>query len=251
VGFAQATNPTELVAAIDQLGYPVILKSEEAGYDGKNQWRLKQPEDLSQFLAHYQENPLNLVIEQWVSFQAEVSMIAARNLNGEKAFYTLTENRHKNGILLTSRVPAPQGSDALTTLAQRYLTKLLDALDYVGVLAMECFVVEDQLLVNELAPRVHNSGHWTQQGSSCSQFENHVRAILDMSLGASDLLGQAAMLNLLGIQANTEHLPPTQTTLHWYGKTCKPGRKVGHINIQDNDANTVDDILQSLENALY
>lgn len=251
VGFAQATDRASLIKGVTDIGYPVILKSEEQGYDGKNQWRLKSPEDLKHYCTQYDKNPVDLVIEQWVSFEAEVSMVAARSSEGQKTFYPLTENRHQNGILLTSRAPAPHGSEALAQKATDYLNKILEALNYVGVIAMECFIVGDQLLVNELAPRVHNSGHWTQQGCATSQFENHVRAILGMPLGSVNLFGQAAMLNLLGIAAKTEHLSAPQTTLHWYDKACKPGRKVGHINIQDADANTVDSLLSTLENIHY
>lgn len=255
VGFAQATDRESLIAGVQQIGYPVILKSEEAGYDGKNQWRLQTAADLEQFCTHYDSNPIDLVIEQWVQFEAEVSMVAARGIDGQKSFYALTENRHQNGILLTSRAPAPHGSDALTLKATNYLNNILDALDYVGILAMECFIVGDQLLVNELAPRVHNSGHWTQQGCQASQFENHVRAIAGLPLGPVAPLGQAGMLNLLGIQAHTDALASPDAsrcaTLHWYDKACKPGRKVGHINIQDNKADTVDTLLTTLEQLHY
>jgi 5-(carboxyamino)imidazole ribonucleotide synthase len=251
VGFAQADSEQALRTAAQQIGFPIIIKSEEAGYDGKNQWRIRSQADLDKFCAAQQHSALDLVVEQWVSFQAEVSMVAARNTQGEKTFYALTENRHQNGILLTSRVPAPHGSEALSQKAQHYLNTLLDALNYVGVLAMECFILGDQLLVNELAPRVHNSGHWTQQGSNTSQFENHVRAILGMPLGQADLRHHAAMVNLLGIEASAGQVASPQTTLHWYDKTCKPGRKVGHINIQDECGKTVDDKLNALLGVLY
>ncbi|NVJ59011.1 MAG: 5-(carboxyamino)imidazole ribonucleotide synthase [Gammaproteobacteria bacterium] len=249
VGFAMAESIADIEKAVEELGFPVIVKSVEQGYDGKNQWRLKTQDDIAEFANHY--DGARVIVEQWVKFTGEVSMIAARSVSGNKAFYPLTENCHKNGILLTSKTPASDWAIELDSVAQDYLLKLMDKMDYVGVLAMECFVVDGKLLVNELAPRVHNSGHWTQEGCEASQFENHLRAIFDMPLGNTKRKTPTAMLNLLGVKVTSDDVDIDSAVVHWYNKSVRPGRKVGHINITKTDSVDPFEVLERLEKQFY
>ncbi|MEJ2670248.1 MAG: 5-(carboxyamino)imidazole ribonucleotide synthase [Gammaproteobacteria bacterium] len=248
--FASASHPAQLKQAVEKLGYPVIVKSCESGYDGKNQWRLRHCADWEQLQQLMENESLDVVIERWVDFSAEVSLLAVRTVDGALSYYPLTQNRHVNGILFTSQAPAPIASERLQRTAEAYLQKIADALDYVGVLAMECFVVGDQLWVNELAPRVHNSGHWTQQGCETCQFENHIRAISHLPLGSTTQRCPAGMLNLLGKKIAAPERSVPGSVLHWYNKTCKPGRKVGHINVLGLTSADVENALRQLEATL-
>jgi len=251
VAFASSQTASELHDIMQSMAFPVIIKSAESGYDGKHQWRIRSSDEFEDFFSQYQDNPLPVVVEQWVDYTAEISMLAVRSSKGQLAFYPLTFNKHKNGILLSSRAPVSQQLRAYEAVAKKYLEKLVTVLDYVGVLAMECFVVDGQLLVNELAPRVHNSGHWTQNGSHTSQFENHIRAISGLPLGSTDLKGESAMLNLLGLDQDQISVTDPESQLYWYGKACKPGRKMGHINICHQEAAVVDNQLAALEKLNY
>ncbi|MBT8078735.1 MAG: 5-(carboxyamino)imidazole ribonucleotide synthase [Gammaproteobacteria bacterium] len=228
---------TQLNAAIAELGTPLVLKTRRLGYDGKGQAVIRGGENHQEVVDNL--GGASLIAEEWVNFDLEVSAIAARSISGELAFYPLTENRHTGGILRTSR--APFEGQALTRLATDYMTRLLQDLEYVGVLALELFVCGDRLLANEFAPRVHNSGHWTIEGCRTSQFENHLRAILDLPLGSTELVAHAGMVNIIG------HMPETATLremeriyLHDYGKTPRPGRKLGHVTVLDSDAESRD-----------
>lgn len=219
--------------AVSALGLPVVAKSCTEGYDGKNQWVIRTAEDVTTFDA--QENPENYIFEQFIPFDREVSLVAARNLQGDYIAYPLAENGHEKGILHRSVVPAPNVSEAMVAQANTYMQTVMEHLDYVGVLAMELFVHSDKLLVNELAPRVHNSGHWSQLGADTCQFENHLRGILGMTLGSTRVHGVAGMVNLLGCE-----MPPLETigaraSLNWYGKSVRPGRKLGHVNFVSDD----------------
>jgi 5-(carboxyamino)imidazole ribonucleotide synthase len=218
----------DLQAAITQIGLPAILKTRRFGYDGKGQQPLTSPEDLSAVWATLENQAC--LLENKVSFDREISCIGVRNIQGEIRFYALTENQHKSGILHLSRVTAQQ--DPMTALAQTYVTRILTQLDYVGVLTVEFFEQAGQLIANEIAPRVQNSGHWTIEGADTSQFENHLRAICGLPLGATETRGQVAMLNLVG------EIPPLEKMLsipnihvHLYGKTPRARRKLGHVTI--------------------
>ncbi|WP_027671914.1 5-(carboxyamino)imidazole ribonucleotide synthase [Rheinheimera baltica] len=221
--------------AITTLGLPLVFKSALAGYDGKGQWRLKRAEDaaevwqqISAFLAA-DENQ-SIVAEQFIPFQREVSLIGARRANGEVKVYPLTENHHVNGVLSVSL--AVPGNEQLQQQAQAMFTAVANKLNYVGVLAIEFFDVDGELLVNEIAPRVHNSGHWTQQGVDVCQFEQHLRAVCDMPLGNCELVRPSLMVNILGEDKVPEAiLSISGVHLHWYGKSKRPGRKMGHINL--------------------
>jgi 5-(carboxyamino)imidazole ribonucleotide synthase len=177
-----------------------------------------------------------LVLEQFTTFQREVSILAVRGKTGEMAFYPLVENHHREGILRLSIPTTVKSLSAETTslqsIAQDYATRVLQALKYVGVLAIEFFEVDGKLVANEMAPRVHNSGHWTIEGAQTSQFENHLRAILGLPLGATELRGCCAMLNVIGrIPDPREVLAIPGAYLHLYGKSPRPGRKLGHITL--------------------
>jgi 5-(carboxyamino)imidazole ribonucleotide synthase len=224
--------------AIELLGLPLVLKSALAGYDGKGQWRLKTQADaqavwadIQQFMAGADHTlPQAIVAEQFVRFDREVSLVGARNQAGDMVVYPLTENHHVAGVLAVSL--ALPGQQELQQQAKQMFEAVATALDYVGVLALEFFQMGDQLLVNEIAPRVHNSGHWTQQGADTCQFENHLRAVCGLPLGSTALVRPTLMVNILG----EDHVSPAVLSLpschlHWYGKGKRPGRKMGHINL--------------------
>ena len=201
--------------------FPALLKTRRLGYDGKGQRLVETRPGAAP--GH--------VLEELVPFDRELSLLAVRGRAGETRFYPLVENVHADGILATSRVPAEA---APQELAEAYALRLLEELDYVGVLALELFETRDGLLANELAPRVHNTGHWTIEGAETSQFENHLRAILGLPLGSTSLRGEAVMVNLIGT------LPPTERVLelpgahlHLYAKEPRPGRKLGHVTLLD------------------
>ncbi len=236
-------SQSDLEAAAREIGLPLVLKTRRLGYDGKGQFVVRTPEDIAVALEKLPRRPL--IAEQWVGFDREVSGIGVRRANGDLAFYPLTENEHRGGILHTSR--APFGDEQLARLANDYVARLMSHLDYVGVLALEFFVVGDRLLANEFAPRVHNSGHWTIEGAATSQFENHLRAILDLPLGATDALAQAGMLNLIGtMPADRAAIAASGAVLHDYGKQPRSGRKLGHITVTCADPGERDRQLNKL-----
>jgi 5-(carboxyamino)imidazole ribonucleotide synthase len=181
-----------------------------------------------------------LIYEGFVQFQRELSIIAVRGVDGATAFYPLVENDHSEGILRLSMAPAPRVDDALQQVANDYASRVLNELGYVGVLAIELFDTPDGLLANEMAPRVHNSGHWTIEGSETSQFENHVRAVCGLPLGSTAMVGHAAMVNIIGTVPETaDILQVPHAHVHLYDKASKPRRKVGHVTIRAEDAETV------------
>lgn len=237
-GYRIVQTETEFKAAINELGLPLVLKSALAGYDGKGQWRLKRLEDaqviwqdIEAFMAGADHTlPQAIVAEQFVRFDREVSLVGARNEHGDTVVYPLTENHHVNGVLAVST--ALSSDAALQQQAKQMFDAVANELNYVGVLALEFFQVGDKLLVNEIAPRVHNSGHWTQQGADTCQFENHLRAVCGLPLGSTALVRPTVMVNILGEDyVNPAVLSLPSCHLHWYGKGKRPGRKMGHINI--------------------
>lgn len=218
----------ELQQAMLVIGYPAVLKTRTQGYDGKGQAVLKTGTDLLPAWELMQAAPA--IVEAFVPFTREVSIIAARNVTGEIVFYPLSENVHQGGILRVSRSCT---EDTMQPEAEAYVTRLLEALDYVGVLALELFEQDGKLLANEFAPRVHNSGHWTIEGSETSQFANHLRAICQLPLGSTKMVGYAAMVNFIGgLPAREEVLALPQTHLHFYDKLPRKGRKVAHATIR-------------------
>jgi len=222
----------ELDAAIEAVGLPAVLKRRRLGYDGRGQRFIHRPEEAGTALEELGGD--DLVLEAFVPFDREVSMIGVRTPGGTTAFYPLSQNRHDQGILRFSRAPAHGAATA--GVARDYVERLLRRLDYVGVLAVEFFEAGGELLANEMAPRVHNSGHWTIEGAVASQFENHVRAVLDLPLGLTDPTGVSAMANLIGTMPDTrELLRIPGLHLHDYGKSERPGRKLGHATLVARD----------------
>jgi 5-(carboxyamino)imidazole ribonucleotide synthase len=229
--FAEISKRDEFDAALQQVGLPSVLKTCRFGYDGKGQWLLRTNEDAAQLRADFPNGPL--ILEKFISFTRELSILAVRNRSGETAFYPLIENHHRGGILRLSLAPAPHLSSVLQESAEQHARKILEALDYAGVICLELFQVGDTLLANEIAPRVHNSGHWSIEGAATSQFENHLRGILAMPLGSTANTGFSAMLNLIGeVPETREVLRIANTHLHLYGKSPRPGRKLGHVTVR-------------------
>jgi 5-(carboxyamino)imidazole ribonucleotide synthase len=243
--------------AIAHLSLPIIFKSALEGYDGKGQWRLKSAvdaeaiwQDMADFIAAATTTvKQGIVAEQMVPFDREVSLVGVRRVNGDVAVYPLTENHHTNGILSVS-VAAPV-NEQLQQQAGTVFKALSDKLGYVGVMAIEFFQVGEQLLVNEIAPRVHNSGHWTQQGADTCQFENHLRAICDLPLGSTELVRPTAMVNIIGEDTvPNEVLAIPSATIHWYNKGKRVGRKMGHINVSGENELQLAQRLQCLADIL-
>ncbi|WP_413699401.1 5-(carboxyamino)imidazole ribonucleotide synthase [Psychromonas sp. KJ10-10] len=216
------------IKAVEVLGYPVMAKSCTEGYDGKNQWVIKNADDAIKFDAL---RLTDYIIEGFIEFDKEISLVSTRGQSGEIAHYSLTDNYHEKGILIHSISPAVNISDDLQAQAMRYMESLLNELDYVGTLAIEFFVVGERLMVNELAPRVHNSGHWTQLGGITCQFENHVRAIAGLPLGSTEQISITGMFNLIGTEKPPFEVLTANSKLHWYNKVSKAKRKLGHINL--------------------
>ena len=224
-------------------GDTLILKTRHEGYDGKGQFVIKDPQQCAD--AWQQLSTDKLVAEQRIKFSREVSMICARNAKGDTCFYPVAENVHQNGILALSSVRV---NDPMQSKAQEHARRILEGLDYVGVLGCEFFEVDGELLVNEIAPRVHNSGHWTMDGSYTSQFENHIRAILNLPLGLTDAHSDCIMFNLIGeVPDASRVLEIAGTNLHDYGKQARSGRKLGHINLCENNTQNMQSSISQLE----
>ena len=227
--FAKVDNREELAQAVEKIGCPCILKTRRLGYDGKGQFRLKSPADVDAAWDALAGAPS--ILEAFVPFERELSVIAVRSRDGEFRTYPLTQNWHAEGILSASLAPAP-ASEALQPVAFDYAKRVAEELDYVGTFALELFVRDGKLLGNEMAPRVHNSGHWTIEGSPSSQFENHVRAVLGLPLGDTSALGVNVMLNWVGeLPAAAPVLAQPRAHWHDYGKSARAGRKVGHATL--------------------
>ena len=221
----------ELHQTVKKIGLPAILKTCRLGYDGKGQWVLRTGEDVERVKNEIPSTPL--ILEEFVKFSRELSILAVRARNGETAFYRLVENHHRDGILRLSLAPAPRLTEALQREAEAAARRVLESLDYVGVLAIELFECNGRLLANEMAPRVHNSGHWTIEGAVTSQFENHLRAVSGLPPGDTGTLGFSAMLNLIGeLPDSNELLSVPGAHLHLYGKSLRSGRKVGHVTVR-------------------
>ena len=243
--FAPVDLRSDLEAAIDRIGMPGILKTRRLGYDGKGQARIRTRADADAAWAALGGDAL--IYEGFVRFSREVSLVAVRSSRGEVACYPLAENVHKDGILAETRAPAPRSS-TLQRTAERHVKAVLERYRYVGVLAMEFFVEDGELLANEMAPRVHNSGHWTIEGAETSQFENHLRAITGLPLGSTAARGHAAMVNFVGrmpVAAKALSVPGLH--LHDYGKSeARPGRKLGHATAVAPTARARDLLLSRL-----
>jgi len=247
--FAPVNSLEDLQRAIEVIGLPAILKTRRLGYDGKGQARIYKPEDAITAWEHVGGVPSGVpcILEKMLEFDTEVSMIATRGLKGETVFYPLIENFHREGILRTSIAPYAEAAVELQSLAERYMTDVLTRLEYVGVLAVEFFVVGDGLVANEMAPRVHNSGHWTIEGSETSQFENHLRAIAGMELG-STASRPTVMLNCIGTMPLVEETEKFSGLFrHDYGKSARAGRKVGHLTFSASEKAAIAEWQRRLE----
>jgi 5-(carboxyamino)imidazole ribonucleotide synthase len=232
--FAQVDTRPELDAAIEKIGLPAVLKTRRFGYDGKGQAVLQDAGDVDAAWQALEGRPL--ILEGFVPFERELSVLAVRGLDGATAFYPLVENHHREGILRLSLAPAPDLAPAVQQEAEAYAARVLAALGYVGVLAIEFFQKDGRLLANEMAPRVHNSGHWTIEGAETSQFANHLRAICGLPLGSTALVGRSAMLNLIGTLPDPARVLEVEGAhLHLYGKEPRPGRKLGHVTLRADD----------------
>jgi 5-(carboxyamino)imidazole ribonucleotide synthase len=231
--WAAVDSRADLDRAVERIGLPGVLKTRRLGYDGKGQSVLRTREDVSIAWEALGKSPL--LYEELVPFDYEVSIIGARSTRGELAIYPLNGNVHAEGILRLTR--APYGSPALQRQAARHLRRALDHFRYSGILTIEFFVRRGRLIANEMAPRVHNSGHWTIEGAATSQFENHLRAILGWPLGATRARGHCAMINLIGtLPPRTPLLAEPGLHLHDYGKSPRPGRKLGHLTFIERSA---------------
>jgi len=232
--FAAVDSPAALARAVAEVGLPALLKTRRLGYDGKGQVVLETQDQVASAWTALGGTPC--IVEGFVRFTRELSVLAVRGRDGAATCYPLAENRHEGGILRRSLAPAPALAPAVGAQAEQFARALLEHLGYVGVLALELFEVDGRLLANEMAPRVHNSGHWTIEGAETSQFENHVRAVTGMPLGSTAPLGCAAMLNLIGCWPEPSTiLAVPGAHLHLYGKAPRPGRKTGHVTLRCDD----------------
>jgi len=244
--FAPAASRAELDQAVASVGLPALIKTRREGYDGKGQFVVRATSDVE--TAWDSAGAKDLIVESMVDFDRELSLLAVRSIDGDTAVYPLVENHHSEGILRLSRAPAPHLTPQLQAGAEIHARAAMKELDYVGVLAIEFFQVGDVLLGNEMAPRVHNSGHWTIEGAVTSQFENHIRAITGRPLGSTAPIGHSAMVNLIG------ELPDLDAILrvegahpHLYGKRPRPGRKLGHVTVVSDDVAELEDRVASLQ----
>ncbi len=244
--FSEVHDLQTLRLAVEKIGFPAVLKTRTLGYDGKGQQVLRAGDDLQAAWEAIGRAPA--ILEGLIGFEREVSIIAVRSASGELAFYPLAENHHENGIL---RLSTCLHDDPMQALAENYAQRLLENLNHVGVLAIEFFQIGSHLLANEMAPRVHNSGHWTIEGAETSQFENHLRAILGLPLGGTAAVGHAAMINLIGELPDAPAILGLKNThLHLYGKAPRVGRKIGHITIRETSEQALQERILQLKNLI-
>ena len=231
--YAPVDSPGSLADALERLGTPAMLKTRRLGYDGKGQATIHDPllaEDAWRSLGE-----VPCLLEAFVEFDRELSVVAVRGGDGETATYPLVENHHRGGILRLTRAPAPGTDAAMQEAAEAHAHAVMEELGYVGVLAIELFQVGESLLGNEMAPRVHNSGHWTIEGAETSQFENHLRAICGLPIGPTQPMGVSAMVNLIGGMPDVGVMAVPGAHVHDYGKQARPGRKLGHVTVTAED----------------
>lgn len=250
--FADIPSREDLQNAIEQIGLPCILKTRRLGYDGKGQFRIKTAGDIESAwdALGAQADKVGLILEGFVAFQREISVVAVRGRDGEFRAWPLTENWHENGVLSASLAPATD-VDSLQGTALAYAKRVAESLDYVGVFALELFLKDGELFANEMAPRVHNSGHWTIEGAETSQFENHLRAVLGLPLGSTAAVGFSCMLNWIGeMPSATPVLSNAHGHWHDYGKLPREGRKVGHATLRADSQNELANALKQVGDAL-
>ncbi|UXZ05478.1 5-(carboxyamino)imidazole ribonucleotide synthase [Moraxella nasicaprae] len=248
VPFLAVNDFDELQHACQHLGLPLVLKTSRGGYDGKGQFVIKNQADIhtawDELGQACQTAPL--IAEGFIQFSREVSIIAVRGKDGQIGYYPLVENTHHHGILAKTVAPAPDANH-LTEQAQNNIKKLLEHFDYVGVMALELFVTETGVLANEIAPRVHNSGHWTIEGAVCSQFENHIRAVAGLPLGDTRIVKPSVMLNVIGTYPVIKDILAVDGVhYHSYHKEERDGRKIAHITVMPADSNTLDETVEKV-----
>lgn len=252
VPFMAVHSKADIDTAAAKLGLPLVLKTTRGGYDGKGQFVLKSAEHIDSAWAELGEATTTapLIAEGFIKFEREVSIIAVRGQNGDIRYYPLVQNEHSNGILAKSTAPAPN-VDTLTEQAQSNIKKLLEHLNYVGVLTLELFVTADGLLANEIAPRVHNSGHWSIEGAVTSQFENHIRAVVGLPLGDTSIVKPSVMLNVIGQYPQLDDVLAIQGVyVHNYDKEEREGRKIGHITVMPTDSSQLEDTVAQVVDKL-
>lgn len=233
------STPGELRSALELVGTPALLKTRRLGYDGKGQAVIHDAVLAEDAWRTIGEVPS--ILERVVEFDRELSILGVRGRDGSFGFYPLIENHHRDGILRLSVAPAPGLTPSLQSKAESHARAVMDRLEYVGVMAIELFQVGDELLGNEMAPRVHNSGHWTIEGAETSQFENHLRAVTGLPLGSTAARGSSVMVNLIGTVPDTVAVAAVAGAhLHLYGKEPRPGRKLGHVTIRGSEPGSVD-----------
>lgn len=240
--WCRVQSPEDIYGLLRSTGGGVIVKAATGGYDGRGQWRI----DGEGSSLPPAEQFGRLIAERSVPFDRELSLVGARDRDGRCVFYPLVENHHSQGMLRCTVAPA-ELSPALQRDAEDMLTRIMRRLDYVGVMAMECFEEDGALLVNELAPRVHNSGHWSQDGASIDQFELHLRALCGLPLGTPRARGTTVMLNLIGTSFDERWLVQDGARLHWYGKAPRPARKLGHLNLNAPEPRAAAALLRRLD----
>jgi 5-(carboxyamino)imidazole ribonucleotide synthase len=247
--FAVVDSMSDVRQALEKIGLPAVLKTRTEGYDGKGQAVIRRNDEIANAWVTGRGAPS--IVESWVNFSRELSIIGVRGRDGQTAFYPMVENYHSEGILRFSLAPAPAVSEEIQKQAEEYSGRLMDALGYVGVLALELFQTESGLVANEMAPRVHNTGHWTIEGADTSQFENHLRAIAGLPLGSTEMGGAAGMINVIGREPNVERLREIDDVhIHMYGKAARPRRKLGHITVVSDNLVGVQDTVSRLRNVM-
>ncbi|MEX1264116.1 MAG: 5-(carboxyamino)imidazole ribonucleotide synthase [Actinomycetota bacterium] len=243
--YVSVDSPGSLADALERVGTPAVLKARRLGYDGKGQAVIHDAllgEDAWRSVGE-----VPCLLEAFVEFDRELSIVAVRGRDGETAAYPLVENLHRDGILRITRVPAPSVDAVMQEAAETHAHAVMEELGYVGVLAIELFQVGESLLGNEMAPRVHNSGHWTIEGAETSQFENHLRAVCGLSLGQTGLVGVSAMVNLIGEMPDVAAVIAVPGAhLHDYGKQARPGRKLGHVTVTADDEGALEERLETV-----
>lgn len=247
--FCAVNTDGDVDRAVAEVGLPALLKTRRLGYDGKGQRIVRERADVASAFAELGRVPS--ILEGWVAFEREVSQLAVRGLDGRTEYYPLVENHHEDGLLRLSLCPAPRSSAALGRTARDYAQRILERFDYVGVIALEMFELRGGLFANEIAPRVHNSGHFTIEGAATSQFENHLRAILGLPLGSTLLRGHSSMINLIGsVPERSALLALADVHLHAYGKAPRAGRKVGHVTVCTPDPVTLNERTRAVCDAI-
>lgn len=240
----------DLKSAIKNIGIPSILKTATDGYDGKGQFLIKSEAQIDE--AWEKMSGVDAILEGFINFKRELSLIAVRGIDGSLEYYPLVENSHHEGILRLTIAPAQNISVSLQNKAEEYMSSLLKEIKHVGVLTIELFESDDGLLVNEIAPRVHNSGHWTIEGAQTSQFENHIRAITESPLGQTTMTSKfSAMINIIGVHGPIQKVLKTKNAhLHLYNKAERTGRKLGHITLTSNSIDELNKTIDSLKEYL-